>query len=96
MFATGLGLTVTVKFEVEGHKPEALVAVKVYTVVVAGLAIGFEIFVALSPVAGDHVYSVPPEPVNCVLCPLHRVIAEPALALIAAGFPITAVPDIVP
>ena len=54
--ATGLGFTVTITLAVDGHKPEAFFAVKVYVVVVSGVATGLAIFVALRPVAGDHEY----------------------------------------
>jgi hypothetical protein len=57
-----------------------------------GLATGFAILLALNPVAGDHEYKTPPVPLSWVLCPLQIVTLFPALAIIAGGFAIVAVP----
>ena len=61
-FATGIVLTLTITASVAEHVP--LLTVTVYVVVADGLATGFEIFVALKPVAGDHEYVPPPAAFN--------------------------------
>jgi len=49
----GKGLTVTVMLLVEEQPVALIVSVKVYVVFTVGEAIGFEMVLLLSPVAGD-------------------------------------------
>ena len=58
----GEGLTITVAVAVP--EPQGPVPVTVYVVVTVGQAVGEAPVVALSPVAGDQVYDVPPVPVT--------------------------------
>ena len=67
----GSGVTVTITDAVAEHPKD--VPVTVYVLVTVGEAIGFAIFVALNPVAGDHVYVVPPFASNEVFVPLQIV-----------------------
>ena len=58
--------TVTVTLEVVDGLPQGVLAVTVYVVVLFGDAVTEEPVVALSPVAGLHVYDVAPVAVNVV------------------------------
>jgi len=85
-FATGVGVTVTTTASVEEQVP--FDAVTVYVIVVLGEATGFAMFVALNPVAGNHVYVVPPEADKFVLVPEQIAASAPAFA-VGEGFTVT-------
>lgn len=81
------GLTVTVTLAVF-VQPEALIPVTVYAVVVVGFAITTAPVAALSPVAGDHEYDVPPPAVSCTAPPL-QILSEVAGVMVMVGFGFT-------
>ena len=62
-----IDVTVTVPCPVE-VQPLKSVPVTVYVMVEAGFAVTVEPVVALSPVAGDHVYVVAPLAVSVAVC----------------------------
>jgi hypothetical protein len=68
--------------------PQELVTARVYVVVIAGLATGFEMVGLLNPVIGVQAYVPFPDPFSVVLSPLHMVTSNPALA-VGKGFTVT-------
>jgi hypothetical protein len=68
----GVGFTVTVKLCKLVH-PEALTPVKVYVVVIIGVAVTVVPLGELNVAAGDHVYEIAPLAVNTVGVPEHSV-----------------------
>jgi len=72
ILGVGEGLTVMVTLVLSEHEP--LLTTTVYVVVDAGLAVTVALVVLLKPVAGFHVYVLPPDAVNTVEPPLHIVV----------------------
>ncbi len=76
----GAGLPIVIITSSVPVQPDPSVTVTIYVVVADGEATGFEIFVALNPVAGPHEYVVPPDAERVVFPPGHIVTSNPAYA----------------
>jgi hypothetical protein len=69
-----------------------VVAVKVYVVVVVGLAVGLEIVALLKPVDGDHAYVTPATaviPINAPLAFVVHVLVKSVPAFAVGGVVLT-------